>query len=92
MIRIVIENLFVFLVPTLAYIAWVAFVRNDWPGLWQVLRNAPLAALFVTGAALMLATLVAFSSKSRNSPGEAYVPPVLQDGKLKPGHSVPVEK
>lgn len=92
MIRIVIENIFVFLSPTLIYLVWIAFTRNDWPGLGAVLKDAPLLQLFVSGAALMLATLVLFSSRSHNTPGEAYVPPSFQDGKLQPGHSVPASK
>lgn len=92
MIRIVIENIFVFLVPTIAYVAWIAFMRNDWPGLGQVLRDAPLLKLFLLGAVLMFATLVTFSTRSRNAPGEAYVPPSVQDGKLQPGHAVPQNK
>ncbi|NOT72613.1 MAG: hypothetical protein HOP09_15460 [Hyphomicrobium sp.] len=92
MIRIVIENIFVFLVPTLVYVAWIAFMRNDWPGLYPVLRAAPLLNLFVLGAALMFGSMVAVSSRTRNAPGDAYVPPAIQDGKLQPGHAVPVSK
>ena len=57
MIRIVIENAFIFLLPTIAYVAWTAFRLNEWPGLGAVLRDAPLIKLFVAGAALMLAAL-----------------------------------
>jgi hypothetical protein len=92
MIRIVIENLFFFLLPTIVYIAWVAFQRNDWPGLGSVIKDAPLLKLFVLGAASMLITLVAFSSRAKNAPGDAYEPPVFKDGKLQPGHSVPTSK
>ncbi|MEQ1671271.1 MAG: DUF6111 family protein [Hyphomicrobium sp.] len=92
MIRIVIENIFVFLVPTLVYVAWIAFMRNDWPGLYTVLRAAPLLNLFVLGAALMFGSMVAVSSRTRNAPGDTYVPPAIQDGKLQPGHAVPVSK
>ena len=88
MIRIVIENIFFFLLPTLGYIGWVAFKRNDWPGLSAVLSDAPLLKLFVLGAALMLVTLALFSTRSHNTPNEAYVPPVFKDGKLQPGYSV----
>jgi hypothetical protein len=89
MIRIVIENLFVFLLPTLIYIGWVAFVRNDWPGLFAVLKAAPLVYLFIAGAVMMLLALLVFSSRTGNAPGEAYVPPSFEGGKLNPGHSVP---
>lgn len=87
MIRIVIENVFVFLLPTLVYIGWIAFVRNDWPGLGTVLKEAPLVRLFILGALLMLTTLVLFASGHRNKPGQSYVPPTFDDGKLNPGHA-----
>ncbi len=92
MIRIVIENVFFFLLPTLAYLLWIAFKRNDWPGVWPVLKDAPLTILFVLGASLMLTTLVAFSSRSHNQPGETYAPPVFKDGQLEPGHKIPSAK
>lgn len=90
MIRIVIENIFFFSLPTLVYIAWVAFNEDEWAGIASVIREAPLLRLFVAGAALMLATLVAFSSRSGNSPHDVYVPPAIEDGKVEPGHSVHV--
>lgn len=92
MMRIVIENFFFFLLPTLLYLVWIAFQRNDWPGLGTVLRQAPLLYLFVAGAALMLSILVMFSSRSHNGPGDGYAPPIYKDGKLEPGHSVPASK
>jgi Family of unknown function (DUF6111) len=88
MIRIVIENIFFFLIPTFGYIAWVAFSRNDWPGLGEVIKRAPLLNLFIAGAILMFTTLILFSSRSHNTPDEAYVPPVFRDGKLQPGRAV----
>jgi hypothetical protein len=57
MIRIVIENAFIFLLPTLAYIAWTAFKLDRWPGLGAVIRAAPLVKLFIAGAVLMLSAL-----------------------------------
>lgn len=89
MIRIVIENLFVFLLPTILYVGWVAFRRNDWPGLFAVLRTAPLVYLFVAGAIMMLIALLAFSSRTGHRPGESYVPPSFDGGKFQPGHSAP---
>lgn len=89
MIRIVVENIFFFLLPTLAYLAWYAYQHNEWPGFGHVLRAAPLITLFVAGAVLMLTTLVLFSSRSQNSPHDVYVPPEVIDGKLQPGHRVP---
>lgn len=91
MIRIVIENIFVFLIPTLVYIGWIAFVRNDWPGLYNVLRDAPLVRLFVLGALLMLTALTVFSSREHNKPGQTYVPPTFENGTLKPGRAADPE-
>lgn len=86
MMRIVIENIFFFLLPTLLYVAWFAYTENSWPGLGHVIKQAPLGKLFVSGAVLMLATLMLFSTRSGNRPGEAYVPPSFEGGKLQPGH------
>ncbi len=90
MTRIILENVFFFMLPTFFYIAWIAFTEDEWAGLPTVVREAPLVRLFVAGAALMLATLVAFSSRSDNNPHDVYVPPMMEDGKLEQGHSVRV--
>lgn len=92
MIRIVIENVFVFLLPLLLYLVWAAYEAREWPGLGNVMRAAPLLKLFVAGAVLMLATLILLSSRSRNSPNEAYAPPSFKDGRLEAGHTVPETK
>ena len=89
MIRIVIENIFFFLLPTFLYIVWIAFSDDEWPGLMRVLSKAPLIRLFFAGAALMLGTLVAFSSRTVNNPNDIYVPASVVHGKLEPGHSIP---
>jgi hypothetical protein len=88
MTRIVIENIFFFMLPTLIYIMWVAFKEDEWAGLPAIVSRAPLLRLFFAGAALMLGTLVAFSSRSHNGPHDVYVPPSVEDGKVEPGHSV----
>lgn len=88
MTRILLENVFFFLLPTLLYIAWIAFSENEWDGLAAVIREAPLLRLFVAGAALMLMTLTLFSSRSHNNPHDAYAPPSFEHGKIEPGHSV----
>ena len=88
MIRIVFENIFFFLLPTLFYIAWVAFRDDEWKGFAEIMRDAPLFKLFIAGAALMLTTLVAFSSRTYNAPQDVYVPQSMQDGKLEPGRTI----
>ncbi|MFA7307213.1 MAG: DUF6111 family protein [Hyphomicrobium sp.] len=88
MIRIVFENIFFFLLPTLFYIAWVAFRDDEWSGVAEIMRGAPLLKLFIAGAALMLTTLVVLSSRTYNAPQDVYVPQSMQDGKLEPGRSI----
>jgi hypothetical protein len=87
MIRIVVENIFFFLLPTLVYIGWVAFKEDEWYGLPAIVRRAPLLRLFVAGAALMLLTLITFSSRSHNSPDDVYVPQSMHEGKLESGRA-----
>ncbi len=88
MIRIVIENIFFFLLPTFLYIVWIAFSEDDWVGLTTVVSRAPLVRLFFAGAALMFGTLLAFSSRTYNDPNDVYVPASVVDGKLEPAHSI----
>ena len=90
MIRIVVENIFFFMLPSVFYIAWVAFKEDEWSGLSEVIRKAPLLRLFAAGAALMLLTLVVLSSRSYNDPRDVYVPPAMDGGKIDPGHSIRV--
>jgi Family of unknown function (DUF6111) len=88
MIRIVIENIFFFLLPTFFYVTWIAFSEDTWPGLMTVLVRAPLIRLFAAGAALMLLTLTVFSSRTYNDPNDVYVPASVVNGKLEPEHSI----
>ena len=85
MIRIVIENLLLFLLPTAAYVAFVILTRNDGTKAGQVIDEAPLIWLFVAGAALVVLTLIVFGDTSGGKPGQAYDPPTMKDGKIEPG-------
>lgn len=95
MIRTVIENLLLFLLPTFIYVAWVLFRRSQeearedeggQPGVAHVLDDAPLLWLFAGGALLVIVTLAAFGTSSGGKPGQHYQPPVFKDGKIQPGH------
>jgi Family of unknown function (DUF6111) len=88
MIRIVIENLLLFLAPTLVYVAYTYIRRRGTGDNAPVIQDAPLIWLFVAGIGLMVATLALFGSTSGWQPGTAYQPPVYKDGKIEPGHSV----
>lgn len=94
MIRIVVENLLLFLLPTIIYVAWVMLTRdeaaNPQPGgrgqATRVLDDAPLLWLFAAGTVLVIVTLVMFGSTSGGKPGQHYQPPVMKDGRIEPGH------
>jgi len=82
MIRIVIENILLFLLPTVAYVIFVAVTRdNDRKG---ILDEAPLAWLMVAGCALVLLVLAFYGSDTRGRPGQTYVPPSMKDGHIEP--------
>lgn len=89
MIRVVIENILLFLLPTLIYFGYVYLVRapatdqNGNPT--NPVDDAPLLWLFIAGACLVIATLIAFSSTTGGKPGEAYEPAVVKDGHIEPG-------
>ncbi|AHB49401.1 hypothetical protein W911_14990 [Hyphomicrobium nitrativorans NL23] len=94
MIRVVIENFLLFLLPTLIYAAWMLYMRSkdeardedgNKPPVRVLVDDAPLLWLFVAGAALVIATLVTFGTYTGGKPGQHYTPGVLRDGKIEPG-------
>ncbi len=98
MIRIVLENLLLFLTPALIYLAFVYLMRDAEPSPGStggaaaqkspasILDGAPFVWLFVLGAALVLIAMIVFGSTSGGKPGQHYSPPVMKDGKIQPGH------
>ena len=86
MIRVVIENILLFLLPTLIYVAFMLVRRRDQPNAaQQIIDDAPVIWLLVTGAVVMIAGLAYFGTHTGGKPGEAYQPPVYRDGKIIPG-------
>ncbi|MFA5898931.1 MAG: DUF6111 family protein [Hyphomicrobium sp.] len=86
MIRIVAENIFLFLLPAIVYAAYVYMTREEKPQATRVLDDAPLIWLFVAGAVLVVLTLVMFGSTTGGKPGQVYTPPAFKDGRIQPGH------
>lgn len=85
MIRILIENLLLFLLPTAIWCTYAYLTRDETPGMSRVLDDAPLIWLAAAGAALVFAMLLAFGSTSGGKPGQAYEPPSIKDGRIEPG-------
>ncbi|MGI9521455.1 MAG: DUF6111 family protein [Hyphomicrobiaceae bacterium] len=88
MIRVILENIILFLLPTLIYIAFAFARRNrqSTASASQIFDDAPVIWLLVAGAVCMVAGLAYFGSTSGGRPGEQYQPPVYRDGKIIPGH------
>jgi hypothetical protein len=86
MIRIVAENILLFILPTIVYVAYIYLTREERPGAMRILDDAPLIWLFVAGAALVVAVLASFGSVTGGKPGQVYTPPSFKDGRIEPGH------
>lgn len=88
MIRIVVENVLLFLLPTAIYVAYMMLKRRTegGPVSGNVLEDAPIVWLVGAGAALVIITLIAFGTVSGGKPGQTYQPPVFRDGKIEPGY------
>ena len=86
MIRIVIENILLFLLPAAVYVGYMMLTRRDGAKARTVLDEAPLVWLFLAGAGAMAIALFWFNSDmSGGNPGQAYQPPSLKDGRIEPG-------
>jgi hypothetical protein len=87
MIRVVIENVLLFLLPSALYIAYMLLVRRGNATAGAVVSEAPLVWLFVAGAMLMAATMVYYATVTPSGlPGASYTPPRMgKDGRIEPG-------
>src|SRR5262249_20420326 len=86
MIRVVIENVLLFLLPTAIYLAYVLLMRRETTSPATVINEAPLIWLFILGALCVTATLVYYATVSPGgTPGQVYIPPRMKDGKIEPG-------
>lgn len=86
--RVVIENVLLFLLPAAVYCAW-RYLRSDprSKALKAVFDGAPLVGLFVAGALLVAATRIYYATTSPGGPPDlTYTPPrVGKDGRIEPG-------
>ncbi len=94
MTRIVLENIAIFLIPTLLYAVYVYITAPQTSGAGErafarLLNEAPLLWLFTAGAILVFVSLIAFQSTDGGRPGMKYQGPVIKDGHIVPGHAEP---
>jgi Family of unknown function (DUF6111) len=87
MIRVVVENVLLFLLPTAMYVGYMLLTRRTATPGDHVLTDAPLVWLFVAGAVLVAATLVYYASITPGgSVKQVYTPPHMgKDGRIEPG-------
>jgi hypothetical protein len=87
MIRVVIENVLLFLLPAAMYVGYVLLTRRGNTSAGAVVNDAPLVWLFVAGALLVAATLVYYATITPGGlPSQTYTPPrVGKDGQIEPG-------
>jgi len=82
--RVIIENILLFLLPTAAYVGYALLTRRT-TSAGALLNDAPLIWLFVAGALLVVVTLTLFGSTSGGKPGQEYTPARMKDGRIEPG-------
>ncbi|MEO1281848.1 MAG: DUF6111 family protein [Pseudomonadota bacterium] len=85
MVRIVVENIILLLLPTILYFTYIAVMKRNSVSRQQVVDDTPFIWLFTGGVVLMLGVLVTFGNMTGHTPGEVYQPPVFRDGKIVPG-------
>lgn len=90
MIRIIVINLLLLLLPTVIYFSYIYLRRQQAPDA-EILADAPIFWLLAAGAVLSLLVLIFFVDWTGNVPGGRYVAPHYEDGVIIPGHIEPRE-
>jgi hypothetical protein len=86
MIRIVLEIILLFLLPTAAYLGYSLLMRPARPAR-AVVAEAPLVWLGVSGVVLVFATLIYYgSTTTMGGLNQTYTPARIKDGQIEPGH------
>lgn len=81
--RLIIWNLFLFLLPFIVTGLWSRWLQRAHPPEKRLRR---LAALGTVGAILVLASLISLRFIGAEEVGQTYVAPEYKDGKVVPGH------
>jgi len=84
MIRIILINLFLLLLPFIIYFAYLYLVKGG-RDKNEPINFAPLIALFGVGLILMMGAIAYFIQFESGEPGQRYIPPRVEDGVLIPG-------
>lgn len=84
MARLVVLNIFMFLLPFAVYVgyAYLAHRVRDADTFWE---EAPIGWLVAAGFVMVLIGITILISFSGGAPTGDYVPPVYEDGVIRPG-------
>jgi hypothetical protein len=88
MIRIALELVLLFFVPTVAYLGYALLARPGRP-VGEVVAKAPLVWLGLSGAVLVFGTLIYYGVTTDITKGglnQTYTPARIKDGQIEPGH------
>ena len=85
MIRILVENVVLFLLPTMIYFTYRLIAMGEDRSAKGAMSDAPLFGLFAAGALVVITVLMLFSQENGGKPGQRYQPPVFKDGRIQPG-------
>jgi hypothetical protein len=88
MIRVALELALLFLVPTVAYLGYALLTQPNRPAR-EAVSTAPLVWLGLSGAVLVLGTLIYYGSITDTTMGglnQTYTPARIKDGQIEPGH------
>ena len=85
MARVVLVNMFLFLLPFILYGGYAYLVQKEKsPG--NIWNAAPINWLLFAGGILVFGTLIYFVSFQSGDKGGQYKPAIYKDGKIQPGH------
>jgi len=83
MIRVILWNLFLFVLPFIITSLWSRWLNKEHPP-EKRLRSVALSAAI--GAILVVTSLIYFRIASTSSPDGVYVSPSFENGEVVPGH------
>ena len=91
MTRIILERLLLFAVPFALYAIYVALMQLRPPA--ATVRQTPWTMLFIAGLSLFALSFIVWGfTDGAPVGGSVYVAPAWENGRIVPGHFVPVRK
>lgn len=86
MMRVAVEIVLLFLLPTVAYLGY-ALLTQPGRSARAVVHDVPFLWLALSGAALVFGILIYYgSSSTMGGRDQTYTPARIKDGQIEPGH------